>query len=318
MRVLFLGTSEFAVPILEALVADASTDVLAVVTQPDRPQGRGRHVAESPVKRAAAAHDLPVLQPPRVRDRAFLDTVGCMRPDALALAAFGQIIPRALLDLPRLGPINVHASLLPAYRGAAPIQHAILNGEAVSGVTTMWMDATLDTGDILLARQVAVSDEDTTGTLTERLASAGASLLLETLRLLADGRCPRTPQDHAFATYAPAILPADSVIRWDEPAVRVRDRIRAMAPRPGAITAVHGRRVKLWRAEALRDGAGEPGRVRAVTREGVEVEAASGVVILREAQPENGRRMAATDWARGARLAMGDRFDAPGSATGPV
>jgi methionyl-tRNA formyltransferase len=310
MRVLFFGTSDFAVPSLDALVACPEVEVVAVVTQPDRPQGRGRQLATSPVKRAAVAHDLPVIQPPRVRARSFREQVAALRPDALALAAFGQLIPPALLDLPPLGPINVHGSLLPAYRGAAPIQQAILNGEERTGVTTMWMDATLDTGDVLLARAVAISPDDTTGTLTERLANAGANLLIETLRLLRDGRCPRAAQNHILATYAPAIEPADAVVHWNEPATRVRDRIRAMAPRPGAVTSIRGRRLKLWLAEA-RPGVGNtPGCVLAVARDGVEVAAGEGILLLREVQAENSRRMPASDWARGARIAAGDAFEA--------
>jgi methionyl-tRNA formyltransferase len=314
MRVLFFGTSDFAVPSLDALVASGEHEVAAVVTQPDRPQGRGQQTAASPVKRAALRYGLPLLQPRRVRASSFQETARELRPDVLALAAFGQIIPQALLDLPPFGPINVHASLLPAWRGAAPIQYALLNGETETGVTTMRMDATLDTGDILLRRVVPIEEDDTTGTLTPKLAQAGAELLLETLALLQAGRCPRAPQDHAKATYAPPITPDDSRVRWNEPARRIRDRIRALSPRPGVFARIKGKGVKLWAARTppvppfVRGGT-FPGVVRAVTKEGVEIGAGEGTaLLLTEAQPENGRRMPAADWARGLRLMPGDRF----------
>lgn len=308
MRILFFGTAEFAVPSLDLLTASGKHAIIAVVTQPDKPKGRGRHMADSPVKVAALRLGLPILQPKRVRRESFLDAARELRPDVMALAAFGQIIPRALLDLPPFGPINVHGSLLPTYRGAAPIQYAIMNGETETGVTTMWMDSTLDTGDMLLKRVVPIAEDDTTGTLTPRLAQAGAELLVETLDLLAKGRCPRTRQDHALATFAPPIKAEDSLIRWDESAVRCRNRIRAMSPQPGAFATLNGRRVKLWQARAIPGGTGEPGLVRAVTKEGVEVGAGEGTLVLTEVQPENSRRMGAADWARGARITPGDRF----------
>lgn len=312
-RVLFIGTSEFAAPSLEAVAAMPDARVVAVVTQPDRPKGRGRAPAESPVKQAAARLGLPVLQPDRVRARTFLREARALAPDLIALASFGQIIPAALLDLPPLGPVNVHASLLPAYRGAAPIQRALLAGEARTGVTTMWMEPTLDTGDILLSRQVEIAPDDDAGSLTDRLAREGADLLVETIRLLRDGSCPRTPQSDAHATWAPAIESRDAEVRWFEAACAVRNRVRAMSPRPGAVAALAGRRLKLWRADA-EDGAagGAPGEVLAVTRDGVVVATGVGVVTLREVQPENGRRMAASDWARGARVAPGACFHPSG------
>ncbi len=309
MRVLFFGTSDFAVPSLDALVGSERHQVLAVVTQPDRPKGRGLQMTFSPVKQVALRHGLSVLQPRRVRAESFLAQARDLRPDALALAAFGQIIPQALLDLPPRGPINVHGSLLPKYRGAAPIQHALLNGEQETGITTMWMDATLDTGDILLKRAIPVEEDETTGTLTPRLAALGAELLIETLDRLEAGDCPRIPQDHALATHAPAITAADSVVRWDEPASRIRNRIRALSPRPGAFTSLRGRRIKLWRAHAEEGDSDDPGVVRAIGRDSIEVGTGQGVLTLLEVQPENSRRMTAGEWARGARLAVGDHLE---------
>lgn len=307
LKVVFFGTSEFAVPSLEAIAA-AGHALCSVVTQPDRPQGRGRQVVFSPVKQTALHLKLPILQPRRVRAPAFLDEMRALAPDVLALAAFGQIVPQALLELPPLGPINVHGSLLPKYRGAAPIHHAVLEGETVTGVTTMWMDATLDTGDILLAAPLDIAPEETTGTLLPRMAALGAELLLQTLDLLAAGTCPRLPQDAAQATFAPPVQPEDGYIRWEEPAERLRNRVRSMTPRPGALAALHGRKVKVWSTQAveLPAPAGTlPGSVLAVSKSprGVLVATGDGAsVLLTEVQPENGRRMAAADWARGARL----------------
>ena len=306
---MFFGTSEFAVPTIDAIAASGRHHILTVVTQPDKPQGRGLHFAVSPVKRAAERLGLTIHQPRRVRSEAFLDLAREMKPDALVLAAFGQLIPQALLDLPPFGPINVHGSLLPAYRGAAPIQRAIMNGETETGITTMWMDATLDTGDILLQRSLPIEDEDTSGTLIPKMADLGAELLMETLDLLEDGKCSRIPQDHALATFAPAIAPEDSGISWTNSAQAIRNRIRALSPRPGAFTAFKGRKLKLWDAMANEHALGRPGEVTAVSKEGISVAAGNGTLMLREVQAENAKRMSAADWARGARVAVGERFE---------
>lgn len=312
MRILFFGTADFAVPSLDALVASGRHEVIAVVTQPDKPQGRGQQMAGTPIKRAALGYNLPLHQPRRVRSAAFLELARTLKPDALALAAFGQIIPQALLDLPPYGPINVHGSLLPDYRGAAPIQYALLNGEMETGITTMWMDATLDTGDILLKSVVPIDPADTTGTLTPRLAQAGAELLIETLDRLQAGTCPRNPQDHSQATFAPPITPDDSRVRWEDTAERTRNRIRAFSPRPGVFTEINGRRIKLWQVVTRPEGdegtANEIGVVLAITKQGVEVTTGGGILQLVEVQQENSRRMSASDWARGARIVPGARF----------
>ncbi len=239
-----------------------------------------------------------------------------LAPDVLALAAFGQIVPQALLDQPPLGPINVHGSLLPKYRGAAPIQRALMEGEVETGVTTMWMDATLDTGDILLAEALPIAPDDTAGTLIPKLAILGARLLVETLDGLAAGTLPRRPQDAAQATLAPAIQPDDGYIRWDEPAPTTRNRIRGVTPKPGAFAGIKGKRVKI--AKALADIAGldlpitqPPGTVLKISKSPAGVLVADGVgtaVLLVEVQPESGRVMPAADWARGLHLAPGDRF----------
>ena len=315
LRIVFFGTAEFAVPSLESLI-DAGHEILAVVTQPDKPQGRGRLVLPSPVKVAALAHNLPVLQPKRVRSESFLQKMRDLSPDLLALAAFGQVIPQALLDLPPLGPINVHGSLLPKYRGAAPIQRAIMAGESVAGVTTMWMDASLDTGDMLLKASIPVEIDDTSGTLIEKLALLGAGLLIETLEGLIAGTLPRIPQDHSEATLAPAILPEEGEIRWNESATQIRNRVRGMLPKPGAYTELNGKRLKIWGMEIV-EGAPElqlaPGTVVQIQKRpaGALVSAGSGTLtLLTEVQPESGKRMSAADWARGTRLEAGNRFGA--------
>ena len=311
LQIVFFGTAEFAVPSLEALL-EAGHTVQAVVTQPDRPQGRGLQQVASPVKKAAQMHGLPILQPRRVRAESFLAEMRALAPEVLALAAFGQIVPQALLDLPPLGPINVHGSLLPKYRGAAPIQRAIMAGETLTGVTTMWMAATLDTGDMLLAESLPILPDDTAGTLTPKMATLGARLLVQTLDGLAAGTLARRPQDDAEATLAPAIQPEDGQIRWEEPAPALWNRIRGVSPKPGAYSEIRGRRVKIWSAQpadAPSDVA--PGVVIGFSRNppGLLVGAGHGTALcLLEAQPDNGRRMSAADWARGLRLAPGDSF----------
>jgi methionyl-tRNA formyltransferase len=311
LRVVFFGTAEFAVPSLESLLA-AGHETLAVVTQPDKPQGRGMHLAASPVKKSAERHGLPIVQPRRVRAGSFIETMRALGPDVLALAAFGQIVPQALLDLPPLGPINVHGSLLPKYRGAAPIQRALMAGETETGVTTMWMDATLDTGDRLLEASLPIAPDDTTGTLTPKLAELGARLLVETLDGLAAGTLPRRPQDDSQATYAPTITPEDGLIRWEEPGAAICHRIRGVSPKPGAFAAIKGRRVKIWRAQPdMTPTDAAPGTVLEPVRSLSGVRVAAGVgtsVLLTEMQPESGKRMPAADWARGLRLVPGDLF----------
>ncbi len=315
LRIVFFGTAEFAVPSLIAL-GKAGHEILAVVTQPDKPQGRGRQLVASPVKKAAEAAGLPVLQPRRVRSESFVARMHELTPDVLAVAAFGQVIPQALLDLPPFGPINVHGSLLPRYRGAAPIQRAVMMGEKETGITTMWMDATLDTGDILLKESLAIEPTDTAGALIPRLAEIGARLLIETLDGLVSKTLPRMPQDNALATFAPAVLPEDGLIRWTESAAAIHNRVRGVSPKPGAFAIRKEKRVKIWTTEVLPspDDNAEPGTVIMISKKPAGVVVACGesdALLILELQPENGKRMSAADWARGIRLAPGDRFNSP-------
>ena len=309
MNILFFGTADFAVPSLDALVS-AGHNVLGVVTQPDKPTGRGMQLSTSPVKAAALKHGLQLYQPRRVKAENFIQAVRDINPDLIVLAAFGQIMPQSLLDIPAFGPINVHGSLLPAYRGAAPIQRAIMEGKTITGVTTMWMDATLDTGDILLRAELPILEEDTTGDLFPKLADLGANLLLETINGLLNGTVARNPQDDRLATLAPRIDPADTLIDWNEHAVRIVNRVRGLSPRPGAFTVSRGKRVKVWKCAAAADAISEiHGKVLGIQKNppAILVSAGGGsAVLLKEVQPESNKRMAADAWARGLRLEPGE------------
>jgi methionyl-tRNA formyltransferase len=307
MRIVFMGTSSFAVPALSALLEQ--TDVIAVVTQPDRPSGRGRHVSESPIKQVAAQSDIPILQPERVREESFVTTIRELGPlDAIVVAAFGQIIPKSILDMPRLGCVNVHGSLLPMYRGAAPIQHALMNGETTTGVTTMLMDPGLDTGPILLQQELDIAPDETAGELEPRLAAVGADLLIRTLQGLELGEIEPVEQDGSRATLARSLKKEDAAVDWNLPAAQIVNRIRAFTPRPGAFTSLGETTVKIWRAGPETAGVSDPGSILHVADGGITVAAGSDAVLLIEVQPENRKRMSAAEFARGMRLAPGSRF----------
>lgn len=326
MRIVFMGTPDFAVPSLRALV-EAGHEVLSVITQPDRPRGRGGKVSFSPVKEAALDLGLPVYQPARVRRPEAVETIRELRPDLLAVVAFGQILPPAVLELPRLGSINVHASLLPRYRGAAPIHWAVINGDTETGVTTMWMDAGLDTGDMILKDVTPIGPDETVGDLHDRLAVIGAGLLAETIRRVETGTAPRLPQDPALATLAPMIRPEHELIDWTRPSAEIHNHIRGMNPWPVAYSCLGGTRIKIWRSvldgqtsvldgQAAAQAAGRwptqpsvPGRVIGVSsNRGILVETGSGAIALNEVQPENSRRMKAEDFARGRGVLPGQIF----------
>ncbi len=305
MSIVFMGTPDFAVASLKALL-NAGFSVSRVVTQPDRPRGRGRKLLPPPVKEFAQKAGIEVWQPERVRDPDFIELLRTAAPEIIVVVAFGQILPRAVLDIPPLGCINLHASLLPRYRGAAPIHRAIINGETVTGVTTMYMDEGMDTGDMILRTRVPIRRDDTVGTLHDRLAEVGAELLVKTLDLVQRGVAPREPQDPAEATYAPMLTKNDELIRWDRPAEDIRNQVRGMDPWPGACTRIGNERVKIWRVEAEpseNDAQGQPGQVLAADPEyGIIVQAAQGRVVITELQPAGGRRMSAGDYLRGHRL----------------
>ncbi len=308
MRVVFFGTPEFAVPSLEALLGEGF-DVVAVVTQPDKPQGRSRSTAvPPPVKVAAAAEgeDVPVLQPVRPTDPQFLERLRALTPDIGVVVAYGHILKPELLSIPPRGMINVHPSLLPELRGAAPIEWAIINGLEKTGVTIMQLDEGMDTGPILHQLPHRIDADVTAGELSEHLAEMGAQALVEALALLEqDGLKPR-PQDSSRATYAPKLTRETARIRWTDPADKVARLIRGLDPKPGAWTELDGREVKLFGARAV-EGRGAPGEVHP-TDGGFRITTGLGAVELEEVQPAGKSRMPAADWIRGRAVREGQRF----------
>ncbi|MFZ5899581.1 MAG: methionyl-tRNA formyltransferase [Bacillota bacterium] len=307
MRVVFMGTPEFAVVSLRTLV-EAGVEVVSVVTQPDRPKGRGKKLCPPPVKEYAVAKGLPVLQPQSIKDSAFKELLAELSPHVIAVVAYGKILPKEILDIPPLGCINVHASLLPKYRGAAPIHWAIINGETETGVTTIFMDQGMDTGDMILQARIKIEPDDTAGSVHDRLAVLGGQLLLKTLRHLAEGTAFRIPQDHSRATYAPLLTKEDEIIDWRKTAQQIVNHIRGMNPWPGAQTTYRGQVLKLWRAEVA-DGEGrasEPGTILAAdVFQGIIVQAGEGRVRLCGLQPAGRKPMDAGAFLRGYRLDVG-------------
>jgi methionyl-tRNA formyltransferase len=302
-----MGTPGFAVPTLEGL-ATQGYHVVGVVTQPDKPAGRGQQVAISPVKSAALARGLPVWQPKGFRRPEAAEHLRALAPEVIVVAAYGHLLPPAVLAIPPLGCLNVHASLLPRYRGAAPISAAILAGDSVSGVTIMRLDAGMDTGDILAQAQLAILPDDTTASLSERLARLGATLLLATLPRWAAGEIVPQPQEHVQATYTHPVHKEDGQINWQRPAVEIARQVRAYFPWPSAHTTWQGRRLKIWRAAARFDKVqGQPGTVIRLHDDLVAV-TGEGVLILHELQMEGRRPLPAADFARGQRGFVGTRL----------
>jgi methionyl-tRNA formyltransferase len=314
LRVVFFGTPEFAVPSLGALL-DGPDRVVAVVCQPDRPAGRGQRLHAPPVKVLAESRGVPVEQPLKIRTAEFLSFLAAAAPDLGVVAAYGRILSQALLDVPRLGFINVHASLLPRYRGAAPIQWAIVRGERLTGVTIMQMNERMDEGDVLLQRETPIGPEETYGELERRLALLGAEALSAALDGLSSGSLAPRPQDHAAATLAPIIRKEDGEIDWTRPAEEIARRVRGFNPWPSAFTHVpDGKVLKIHRARAAGSGrAGVPGTVVAVGDE-VAVATGQGLLLVEELQLEGRRRLGAAEFARGGALGVGMRF---GERTSP-
>ena len=291
MRVVFMGTPDFSVPTLQALI-DAKYDVVGVFTQPDRPKGRGGKVQMSPVKELALKHDIPVFQPLKMRLDG-LEPLRELKPDICVTAAFGQILSQEVLDVPPMGTVNVHASLLPRHRGAAPIQWSILCGDAVAGVTTMFSDKGIDTGDMLLKVETPISEDDTAGTLTDRLAQMGAELLVESLQKLEAGTCPREKQDESQSTYDPKITKELGCLDFSEGADKCLLRVRAMSPWPCAYTELAEGVLKVWRARKADVPADAPAGtvLRANKKDGLVIAVSDGAIELCEIQAPNARRM---------------------------
>jgi methionyl-tRNA formyltransferase len=318
MRIVFMGTPEFAVPSLDALLKSGH-QVAGVVTQPDRPKGRGQTVAASPIKQIALREKLPLLQPAKMKDPAFLDALRSWQPDLIAVTAFGRILTPTILAIPPRGCVNVHASLLPRYRGAGPIQWAIIQGERETGITTMLMDEGMDTGPMLLQKPCAIAPDDTAGTLSAKLAEMGGALLVDTLHGLQDGTIKPRPQDHAQASLAPLLKKEDGLIDWTLTAVAIANRIRGMTPWPGAYTYVKDDRLTIWKGAVL-DGPMEtaPGTLVKVAKDAILVSTGSGLLAVTELQPANSRRMTVAQYLAGHPLTAGLLLtsgppDAPGS-----
>ena len=292
MKVIFMGTPEYARVCLEGLI-DGGYEVLAVVTQPDRPAGRGKKPQMSPVKVYAIEHGIEVLQPERINRGDFPAQLESYGADVFVVAAFGQILSQRVLDIPKYGCINVHASLLPKYRGASPIQQAILEGETHSGITIMQMDRGVDTGDILHKSEVAITPDDTGGTLHDKLCDIAPKALIDTLVQIAQGEVVPTPQDHAQATHAPMITKEMARINFNHPATQVIDTIRAYNPFPGAFAEIDGKVLKVWRAVKAD---GEP---KFCPKDGIFVAAEDGIIQLLEITPPNGKKMSSADYVRG-------------------
>lgn len=313
LRILFMGTPLFALPSLEVLHG-SEHKLAAVVTRPDRPRGRGRQVTYSPVKAWALERGVAVEQPSRLKEPAFFNRLKEIEPDLIITVAFGRILPPGLLDYPPRGCINLHASLLPAYRGAAPIQRAIMAGETETGVTIIKMTQELDAGDILLQQREPVGLEDTAGSLHDRLAAKGALLLLQAVDRLSRGDLASVPQDPDRVSHAPPLRPEEEKLDWHSGTLSLHNWIRGMNPWPGAYTTFGSKRLKIWSASPLyrspEDPAGEPspGTVLSVNSQSITVAAADGALHLLEVQPEGKRRMSAGSFAAGYRLTAGARL----------
>ena len=305
MRIVFMGTPDFAVPSLEALLK-SDDPIVGIVTQPDRPKGRGQRLFPSPVKIVAQREGIPLLQPMKMKDPSFMTELSAWKPDVIAVAAFGRILPPSILSLPPCGCINVHGSLLPKYRGAGPLQWALINGEAETGITTMLMDEGMDTGAMLLQEAITIGSEDTAGTLSPRLADLGGRLLVETLTRLKAGMLTPRPQDHDKATLAPLLKKEDGIINWTMPATSIANRIRGLTPWPGAYTFSKMNRWTISRASVLDEATTlDPGQITALGKDAIHVATGVGVLAIRELQPANGRRMPAAQYLAGHPLQIG-------------
>ena len=313
LRIVFMGTAPLACPSLAALAQTPGLQVVAVVTQPDRPKGRSLHLQPSPVKSLALSCHLPVLQPERARAEPFLQELRQLAPDLIAVAAYGQILPKVILDLPRYGGLNVHASLLPKYRGAAPIQWAILNDELQTGVTLMKMDEGLDTGGILASETTPIGPEDNSQTLHDRLAAIGAELLVKTIPEHVAGRITPRPQPEAGVTYARKIAKEDGRLDWNQPARALWNRVRAFVTWPGAYTFLPTTPkpllLKIWRAEPIETPDARPGEVLETGKDGIVIGCGRGALRILSLQREGGRRLTAAEFLAGHALKAGNKLE---------
>lgn len=310
MNVVFLGTPDFAVESLSKIY-DSGHNVLAVVSQPDRPSGRGMKLKPTPVKEYALSKGITVYQVEKIRkNEEFIDTIRNLKPDVIVVVAFGQILPKELLDIPKYGSINVHGSLLPKYRGAAPIQWAIINGDEFTGITTMYMDAGMDTGDMILKESIKIEDDDNFGTIYEKMKKLGGKLIIETLEKVAEGSAPREKQGEDF-TMAPMITKELCKIDWNKSAKDIRNLIRGLNPMPGAYTYMSEQMVKIWDAEIIKMQSEEKSGtvILSNNKEGLYVTTGDGVLNIKELQMPNAKRMSTLDYLRGNTISVNTKFE---------
>lgn len=306
MRIVFMGTPDFSVPTLEALVA-SEHEVVGVVTQPDKPKGRGKEIHMSPVKECALKYNIPVYQPVRAREESFVDEMRALHPDVMVVIAFGQILPKTLLELPKYGCVNIHASLLPKYRGAAPIQWAVINGDEETGITTMMMDVEMDTGDMLEKTVVKLDPNETGGSLFDRLSLLGGDLILSTLEKLEKGELTPIAQDHEKATYVKKISKSMGDIDWTKDAASIERLVRGLNPWPSAFTRWNGKMLKIWEAKVLPNGENQApcGSVLSADEQGIKIQTGEGVLCVTSLQLEGKKRMDTAAFLRGYQVEAG-------------
>lgn len=313
MKILFMGTPDFAKESLEAIY-NTGYEILGVVTNPDRPKGRGRKMVASPVKEYAVEKNLKIYQPEKVKNNTeFINEIKALEPDVICVVAYGKILPKEILEIPRLGCINVHGSLLPQYRGAAPIQWAVINGDEKTGITTMYMDVGMDSGDMILKQEVEIGQDETTGELWTRLSKIGGQLLVKTLKQIENGTAPRIPQDDNF-TMAPMLEKEMSKIDWNnKTAIEIKNLVRGLDPIMGTYSYLEGKKIKIWKVDVYtnqNDSNYENGTViKSDSKEGLYIKAKEGIIKVLEIQGENAKRMSIQDFLRGNKIKIGSRFD---------
>lgn len=294
-----MGTPDIATGCLQKLI-DEKYDIIGVVTQPDKPQNRGKKLGMPPVKELALKYDIPVYQPIKARDEEFVATLKELNQDIIVVVAFGQILPKSILDIPKFGCINVHVSLLPKYRGAAPINWVIINGEEKTGVTTMYMDEGLDTGDMILTEEFDLDDEITAGELHDKMKDRGADVLIETLKQIEKGTAPRIPQNHEEFTYAPMMNKALGEINWSKSAREIHNLVRGVNPWPSAYTTYEGSTMKVWKTEVLNETSDkEPGTILKVDKDGIRISTKDNVVLVKEIQMPGKKRVLVSEYIKG-------------------
>lgn len=299
MKIVFMGTPEFAVPCLQKII-DEGHEVLAVVTQPDKPKGRGKKLAMPPVKELALKYNIDVYQPVKAREESFVEKLKEINPELIVVVAFGQILPKSILDIPKFGCVNVHASLLPKYRGAAPLNWVIINGEEKTGVTTMYMDVGLDTGDMILKSEIPLDDEITAGELHDKMMIDGANVLKETIDLIAQGKAPREKQNDDETCYSPIMDKTLGNIDWKKSAKDIHNLVRGVNPWPSAYTTYENQTMKIWKTKVVDKNSDKaPGTILKVDKEGIEVNTGNGVIQISEIQMSGKKRMVVSEYIKG-------------------